>query len=165
MSNFVHLIFFFFLSVLQSIWSLQIQCFHLYGGSLDSIGYLLVAKLWRAMHLSFTGLSKVIYFLLFSWIFCLCLIVVICCCMDFVLQGLYSFSGIWRVICRILHCPGMYCWYCCLLLSAMYYCNFIRCRRPGMSPCWLVWAPLVSYHYILSSSHAVAIDELWDVIS
>lgn len=25
-------------AVLQSIWSLQIQCFHLFGGSLDSIG-------------------------------------------------------------------------------------------------------------------------------
>lgn len=31
--------------VLLSIWSLQILCSHLFGGSLDSTGYLLVAKI------------------------------------------------------------------------------------------------------------------------
>ena len=103
-----------------------------------------------------------LFSVVWTWFFCSCLVDVICYYMYFVLQALYSFSGIWRVLCRILHRPGMCCWYCSLLLSAMYHCNFICSRRSGISPWWLVWAPLVSYHYILSCSYPVTIDIWWD---
>lgn len=40
----------------QSIWSPQILCSLLFGGSLDFIGFLLVAKIWHMIHLSSTGM-------------------------------------------------------------------------------------------------------------
>lgn len=120
------------LSVLQSIWNLQIQCSHSYGGSLGFIGYHQVPKLWSAMLLSFIGLCK--HNLPSLWFEQMAMDILtiydlnIC---NLVLQALYGFSGIWCVICHFLCCSRMYDWYCCLLLSAMPYCNFICSCRSG----------------------------------
>lgn len=120
-------------AVLQSIWNLQIQCFHSSGGSLDSIGYLQVVKCWLVILLSFTGLSS-----FFSFIHCnlklgffvqdsnfLTSVMWVC------LQALYNIPRFWCLLCRFLCCSGMYHWHCCLLLSSMYYCHLICCCRPG----------------------------------
>lgn len=56
-------------AVLQSIWSRQTPCFHLYGGSLASIGYLLVAKIWHKTLLSFIGLFTLFFFFFASSFF------------------------------------------------------------------------------------------------
>lgn len=146
-----------FLSVLQNIWSLQTQCFHLYGGSLDSIGYLLVVKLWPVMLHIFTGLSEVFFFLSLYLNYLLAafyIVVFICNCIVFILQALYNFSGIRCVLRRILRCSGMYCWHCCLLLFAMYYCNFICSSRSGILPWWSMSDLLVGYHNMLWSLHS-----------
>lgn len=141
----------FIVAVLLSIWNLQIQCFRLFGGSLDSIGYLLAAKVWLKIHLNFTGLSSysssempslrfsfVAFWIIHAW---LCF-----------LQALYNFFGIWCVLCCYLCCRGMCHWNSCLLLSAMYNCTLICSGRSGNSHDFFV---LFFSHERLSIIHSL----------
>ena len=81
--------------VLLSIWSLQILCSRLFGGSLDSTGYLLVAKIWHVTHLNFTGEYT---FLSLASSFCLHIFSVTYTC--FCSTG--SVSYFWHLMCSLL---------------------------------------------------------------
>ena len=61
------LIFSFNFAVLQNTWNLLTQCFHSYGGLLDSIGCRWEAQRWLVMRLSYTGSEKIICWIYLVW--------------------------------------------------------------------------------------------------
>lgn len=137
-------------AVWLSIWSLQILCSRLFGGSLDFIGYLLVAKTWQVTHLNSTGEHTFLQLILVSqkyqyWFWELFWISQIysfklvlkyhfrLLTLVSVLQALYHIFGIWCVFCCYLCCRGLCHWYCCMLLSSMYNSNLIYSGGSGKS--------------------------------
>ena len=103
------------LAVLQSIWSLQIQCFHLSGGLLGSTGWPLVVIVWSLMRHSYTGEFDSLFFLLLFKLFFL----VLSFCSPMGLFGRLSviflaFDVVFVVICVAVACLIGIAVCCCL---------------------------------------------------
>lgn len=113
-------------TVLQSILILQIQWCLSFGGSLDSIGLMLVAKIWFRIHLNSTGIFSMHPFYKFkNWR------TILSNANTLLSQVVYNILGIRCIYCCYLCCYGMCCSAWCLLLSTMYAWNFLCGDRSG----------------------------------
>lgn len=178
-------------TVWPSIWNQPTQCFHSFGGLLDSIGYQLTVKLWFNILLCFTGLflspslslvlylTRVLVQLVHTYV-----IVFVCNLLSFLenlqlfclitfwqillaLQVMHSLPGFWCFLCRFLHCTSMHHWYSCLLLSSMYHCTPVCSCRPGTSWChyWFLFELVWMYESSTSSVHVLKFPSTYQYLS